>query len=483
MDQMSWTPTLALDAGPGTLVSRIARAVVHDIQRGRLAPGARLPGSRGLAAALGVHRNTVLAAISALEAEGWVTTEPARGVFVVEDLPIDAPIPFGEGPAQATVIALPPPPPWTLRPAPPPDAICLLGGLPDLSEAPTALLARAWRRAAGRGRATLGYGDPRGEPTARAALAGMLRDLRGLSITGDDLLITRGSQMGLYLTARATLRPGDRVAVEALGYRPAWAALEATGAVLVPIPVDADGLDVPALLDTHAAAPLRAVYLTPHHQYPTTTTLSAARRLALLDWAASAGAFIVEDDYDNEFHYAGQPVLPLASADRAGVVIYLGTLSKVFAPSLRLGFVSARPAVLDAMVRWRAVIDRQGDRLGELAMAELLEDGELPRHVRRMKRRYRERRAALIECLQVRLPELDFTPPAGGMAIWARLPPGRSGQQVADAARQAGIVVQPGIEFAFDGADVPAIRIGFAGHPPEILAAAIARLARAVRGG
>lgn len=478
---MSWNPTLTLDDGPGTLVRRITRVVVRDIRRGRLAPGARLPGSRRLAASLGVHRNTVLAAIRALEAEGWVITRPTRGTFVADALPIDAPVAFGEGPGAQVDIPLPTPPPWTIRPEAPADAVCLLGGLPDLSEAPTTLMARAWRRAAARGAAVLGYGDPRGEPSTRAALARMLRDVRGLAVEGDELLITRGSQMGLYLTARAVLRPGDRVAVEALGYRPAWAALASTGAALVPVPVDGDGLCVDALIEAHGNAPLRAVYLTPHHQYPTTVTLSAPRRLALLRWAATAGAFIVEDDYDNEFHYAGQPVLPLASGDRAGVVIYIGTLSKVFAPSVRLGFVAARPAVLDAMARWRAMIDRQGDRIGELAVAELLEDGELPRHVRRMKRRYRERRVAMIEVLQARLPMLRFDPPAGGMAIWGRLPAGESGQGWADAARAAGIVIQPGREFAFDGADVAGIRIGFAAHPPEVLAAAVARLERAMR--
>src|SRR5207248_2972350 len=161
-----------------------------------------------------------------------------------------------------------------------------------------------------------------------AAIAKLLRQNRGIVASPDEILVTRGSQMAIALFARTVIRPGDAVAVEALGYRPAWAILERAGAKLVGIPVDGEGIDVAALEKKN----VRAVYVTPHHQYPTTAILSAPRRMRLLEIAKRSGMAILEDDYDHEFHYEGRPVLPLASADDAGSVVYVGTLSKILAP-------------------------------------------------------------------------------------------------------------------------------------------------------
>ncbi|MEZ4467507.1 MAG: PLP-dependent aminotransferase family protein [bacterium] len=302
----------------------------------------------------------------------------------------------------------------------------------------------------------------------------MLRALQGLAVGPAHVLVTRGAQLGLYLAARALLRPGDRVGVEALGYGPAWAALASTGAELVPLALDAEGLVVDAL-----PADLRAIYLTPHHQYPTTVTLPAARRLALLRFAAARRIALIEDDYDHEFHYDGQPVLPLASADPDGVVIHCGTLSKVFAPGLRVGYVVAPPPVIEAMARWRTVIDRQGDALGETAIAELLADGELPRHIRRMRRIYQERRGILVDALRASLPSLAFSVPAGGMALWARLPGEVDADAWAARALARGVAVQPGSRFAFGGGATAALRLGFAALPEAGLREAVRRLAEA----
>jgi GntR family transcriptional regulator/MocR family aminotransferase len=476
---VSWTPSLALPTGDLPLSTRIARGITADIRRGRLLPGARLPGSRRLAQTLGVHRNTVLSALNALEAEGWIRTEPARGTFICETLPLERPQAFGAGPVMPRTLALPPPPPDVMRPAPERGEIALLGGLPDLTAAPTPLLARAWRRAVRRGATVLGYGDPRGDAAIRGALAEMLRDRRGLACSADDLLVTRGSQMAIFLAAQAVLRPGDHVAVECLGYRPAWAALTSTGATLTPIALDPDGLCIEALQTAHRATPFRAVYLTPHHQYPTTVTLSAPRRLALLAWAAAEGVLIIEDDYDNEFHYDQRPILPLAQADRAGVVLYIGTLSKVFAPSTRMGYTVGPAPLLESMTRWRVIIDRQGDRITEAAVAELLGDGELPRHVRRMKRIYQRRRDTAVQAVRRHLPRVDFTVPAGGMALWLRTPPDISAAAWTAAAQSLGVHIQAGAGFHMHSRDVPAVRLGFAAHPPEVLDAAIATLAQA----
>lgn len=461
------------------LAAGITRQVVADIRRGRLRPGERLPGSRPLATSLGVHRNTVLAALRELEAEGWIRTEPGRGTFVVDTLPEADPLPFAPASSQAVITPypLPEPPPDVLGPTIPPQALPLLGGMPDLRHTPGDALARAWRRALRQGPRVLGYGDPRGVPALREALAVHLRALRGLAIDADDLLITRGAQQALYLTARALLRPGDRVAVEALGYRPAWEALRASGAELCPVGVDADGLVVDEVIEAHRHHPLRAVYLTPHHQYPTTVPLTATRRITLLRWAAEHGVALIEDDYDHEFHYDSRPILPLASADPAGVVIHIGTLSKVFAPGLRLGYLSASPPLLHAATRWRALIDRQGDPIGETAVAELLGDGELHRHVGRMRRIYARRRAALVEALRENLSDLmHFDIPAGGMALWARLPEGTDTQAWAQRAADRGVWVQTAARFDFSGRNLPAMRLGFAALEEEKLREAVQRL-------
>jgi GntR family transcriptional regulator/MocR family aminotransferase len=332
---------------------RLARAISDDVRRGRLKPGDALPGSRSLARALGVHRNTVLAAYAELAAEGWITTEAAARTFVSHALPDVEAQPRRRATTTAlgfdldARIASREPREARRDFVPAPDVLAMSGGIPDVRLVPTAPLARAYRRALKRGGPSLlGYGDARGHARLRSALGDMLSALRGVAADSESLMVTRGSQLALDLVARTLLAPGDVVAVEALGYRPAWTALAAAGARLVPIAVDEHGIDVDALEALAARERLRAVYVTPHHQYPTTVMLDAGRRLRLLELARARRIAIIEDDYDFEFHYEGRPVLPLAAADQHAVVVYIGTLSKILAPSLRLGFVVAPPALI-----------------------------------------------------------------------------------------------------------------------------------------
>jgi len=433
-----------------------------------------------------VHRNTVLAAYEELAAQGWLETSPARGTFVARALPDPAPRRFAAGAAAAPRGSVParlgfdlgPPPPQP-PPAPvlPRGAIVLAGGVPDVRLVPVQVLARAYRRAlrGPQGRAVLEYGDPRGHPRLRDALAGMLSARRGLAADAGSVLVTRGSQMALALAARALLRPGDRVAVEAYGYRPAWDALRLAGARLVPVPVDGEGLRVD-VLETHRR--VRAVYLTPHHQYPTTVGLSAARRLRLLELARTRRLALLEDDYDHEFHYDGRPVLPLASADRAGVVVYVGTLSKLLAPGLRIGFAVAPEPLLARMAALRALTDRQGDLAVEAAVAELLEDGAVQRHAGRARRTYQARRDALAAALRAELGgALSFDLPAGGMALWARTAPGVDADAWAVRALARGVGLHAGRRFAFDGRARGALRLGFAAHDERTLREAVRRMA------
>jgi GntR family transcriptional regulator / MocR family aminotransferase len=488
-----WTFSMTLDPRDRRpLFVRIAAALAADITRGRLRPGQRLPGTRALAATLGVHRSTTVAAYAELSAQGWTVTRPAGATLVAEGLPavaverVDRTTAPGERRPRTVGFALPPasaPPGRT--PAQPPAAgtLSLWGGVPDLRLLPTDLLARALRRAARRGdRRVLSYeADRSGEPALRAELAQLLRATRGLAAAAEDVFVTQGSQMALHLLAQVLIRPGDVVAVESVGYPPAWGAFAGGGARLVPVPVDREGLDVAALERLTAGLPLRAVYVTPQHQYPTTVMLSPARRLALLAQARRRRFAIIEDDYDHEFQYDGQPALPLASGDRAGVVIYVGTLAKVLAPGLRIGFVVGAPALLERLASARMFVDRQGVMLVEAAVAELLEDGEVARHVRRVRREYHQRRDAMVSALRRQLGDaLHFEVPPGGMSLWARAARGIDVRRWQQRASQAGLHFQIGEEFTFDGRPLPRVRLGFALCNESEIETAVRRLARSL---
>jgi GntR family transcriptional regulator/MocR family aminotransferase len=455
------------------LVAQLARALSDEIRRGRRRPGDPLPGTRPLARALAVHRNTVVAAFAELAAEGWIEARRGEGSFVSAALPAElAPRPRGRAPAR--------PAPAVVLPAPrdaPPGCLRLDVALPDPRLFDLGRWARAYRRAAtGRhGRAAHDYGDGRGHPRLRAALAAHLRQTRGLAIGADEVLVTQGSQQAIYVAAAALLARGDRAAVEGLGYPPAWRALEAAGARLAPIPVDRDG----ARIDALARRPPRALYLTPHHQYPTAVTLAASRRLELAALAGRHGAWILEDDYDGELHYDARPVAPLAADDPAGRVVHIGSLSKLLAPGLRLGYAVASADVIEALAARRRVIDRAGDVLAELAAAELLEDGELERHVRRVRRIYRGRRDAFVGALRGAIGErAAFDVPAGGMALWLRLGRGLDPATFAARCAAAGVAVGPAADYAFAGRPPAGARVCWAAHDERTLIAAAGRIGR-----
>ncbi len=485
----SWQLAIDLTEVEGPVYLTIARALSEAIRAGRLRSEEKLPGARTLAAELGVHRNTVIAAYDELVAEGWLEARAARGTFVAAHAAsvLDAgPVSRRKArrtlPLQLPALALDP----VVRTDSTPrrGLISLDGGAPDLRLAPGLALARAYRRAVLRPE-HLAYGDTRGHPRLRAALATMLKMARGLSVDAETLLVTRGSQAALDLVARALIRPGDRVAVEALGYAPARDVFRLAGAILVPIPVDAQGLDVDALGRAAQAGPIRAVYLTPHHHYPTTVTLSPWRREQLMRLAAAAKPpmVIIEDDYDHEFHYRGRPILPLKTLDDRGLVVYVGTLSKLLAPGLRIGYAVAPQELAEAMHLIREVSDRQGDPTTEAAVAELFEDGEIQRHARRMRMVYAERREVLLAALGNELGDvLEVTPSSGGMALWTtiREPWAHLTEPWAERARELGVVVATGGQFSVAGGPLPHFRIGFAMATPEELRLGMKRLRRAL---
>ena len=481
---------LQLDAAGGEpLFLQISRAITGDIQRGRLRPGVRLPGTRTLAESLDVHRNTVIAAYAELTSEGWIQSSRASGTFVASSLPTVRPRAFTAATNSATR-ARPARPGFELRGSAPvintrmrEGTMLMVGGMPDVRLAPAMELARAYGRVLRKhSRAVLTYTDPYGHPLLREQLASMLAASRGLATEANDVLVTRGSQMALDLTARALIDPGDVVATEALGYRFAWEVFKRRGAKLVPIPVDEHGLDVAALAQLVERTPIRAVSVTPHHHYPTNVTMSASRRVALLALAQRKGFAIIEDDYDHEFHFEGRPVLPLASADSAGVVVYIGSMSKILAPGVRIGYVVAPRALLDRLADHRVYIDQQGDRAVELAVAQLLEDGTVQRCARRARRIYHARRDLLGGELERKFGDLlSFKLPVGSMAIWTKVAPQIDCERWADAALERRVAIRTARYFAFDGRARPFARLGFAALDERELTEAVKVLAQAAK--
>jgi GntR family transcriptional regulator/MocR family aminotransferase len=481
-----WETTIAVERDSAdTLLQQIARAVTSDIERGRLRPGDPLPGTRTLARSLGVQRQTVVAAFDELVAEGWIVNQPARGAFVSRDLPDPKPRGFTAQPAGAiadrTAFELLPGPEPELPFRVPRGSLLFAPSRPDVRLAPSAVLGRAVRRAmTTRSEALLSYAPPEGHPRLRTAIAEMLSSTRGLAVQAANVCITRGSQMALSLIARSILRPGDVVAVEKLGYRSAWEAFRQAGAKLAGIPVDQYGLRVDVLERLLRRKRVRAVYVTPHHQFPTTVTMSAGRRLRLLELAKEHRMAIIEDDYDFEFHYDGRPVLPLASADRTGVVVYVGTFSKVLAPALRIGYVAAPTPLITRVAAHRSHLDTQGDPVLEYAVGALLEEGEIQRHIRRVRREYRARRDALVRALRQHLGDrVSFTVPAGGIALWVKAERGIDAEKWAQTAAKHGAIAITASAYSFDAKPLPYFRLGFAPLTTAELQEGVRRLAAA----
>jgi GntR family transcriptional regulator/MocR family aminotransferase len=483
-----WTLALFLDPQSGDPVYlQIAHALMQEIHRGRLRPGDLLPGYRTLAEQLGVSRNTVMSAYHELQAEGWVVSRAGEGSLVAPEPPallpqgaaegaIGTPSPQGMGfdLGESLVQGASAPGQGLLRAG---------TGIPDPRLLPGAELARAYRRALTQhGQSALSLEDSQGHPKLREALARMLAGTRGIPATAQRTLVTRGSQMAAFLTAQALIRPGDVVAVEALGDRKAWEAFTHAGARCLPLPVDLEGLDVGALEDLLGTTALRAVLVTPRRQYPTLAVLAPERRARLLELAQIHRFAILEVDQDSEFQFEGRSLAPLAAQDPAGVVIHLGTLSKIFSPGLRLGFVHGPGPLIQRMKQLRLVFDRQGDMVLERAMAELMEDGEIQRHLNRMQQVYRRRRDAACEALHRWLGErVSFEVPPGGLALWIQANGNLDVDAWATQSLEQGVAFQPGRQFAFEAGPVQGLRLGFANHDEAELEEVARRMAAALK--
>lgn len=462
---------LQLTIAPGPRREQVERQLRDAVRAGRLRPGTRLPPTRTLAADLGVSRGVVVEAYEQLVAEGWLVARRGAGTVVAEL--------GGAGPDGAPAArdhdhddGLPV---GSARPTTPAAAYDLRTGRPDLSAFPRT----AWHAALGRALRTLpdealGYGDPRGHLPLRAALAAYLGRARGVIAAPQDVVIAGGVHAGLHLVWPVLRERGARrVAVEDPGWRGQRRSVEHAGLELVPVRVDERGLRTDAL----AELDVDAVCVSPAHQYPTGVVLAPERRAALIAWAERSGGTIVEDDYDAEYRYDREAVGALQALAPSRVV-YAGSASKTLAPALRLGWLAVPPHLTAGVAREAELAARAIPTLDQAAYADLLQRGEVDRHLRRTRRRYRPRRDALVRALGEHLPDRPVTGIAAGLHVVLELPPDADEAATVDAIAASGVLVEGLHENCTAVAPrAPALLLGYAALPEPALARAATLLA------
>jgi GntR family transcriptional regulator / MocR family aminotransferase len=356
----------------------------------------------------------------------------------------------------------------------------LAGGIP----APDLFPTQAWARCAARVLKNLssdltGYPPPQGFPGLRAQIAAHLAATRGLLADPANIVVTAGTQQALRIAAELVLDPGDAAWVEDPGYIAGRGALLAAGATPIPVPSDADGLDVATGIGLAPAA--RLALVAPSHATPLGGALPIGRRLALLDWAARANAWVLEDDCDSEFRWTGHPLPPLATLDRAGRVIYCGTFSKTLAPALRLGFAVVPAPLVAAFVRVGTLMDRGIDTLNQAILAEFMHQGLLAPHIRRMRTEYARRRGALLAAIARHAPSIDPIAAPGGLHMVGRLPEGIDETAAVQACRSRDLAVSALGAYYAGTPRVSGLVMGFAGTPEALAADTARRLEAALR--
>ena len=464
----------------------LQRQIYDDLRRlildRRLAPATRLPSTRELARELAVSRNTVLAAFEQLLAEGYLAGRQGAGTYVSAELPDAAPVAANvmsgvakprrrglsrRGAALAGIV-------HRRRGHGEPFSL----GQPAVDEFPfdvwSRLLARTWRSPGG----LAGHGNPAGHPPLRAAIADYLGTARAVRCAPGQVVIVAGAQQAVALAAQILLDPGDEALIEEPGYAGLRGALTAAGLRVTPVPVDAEGIDI----DRGAAvAPdARFVCVAPSHQYPLGMTMSLARRLALIGWARRQDAWIVEDDYDSEYRYAGRPLAALQGLDETGRVLYVGSFSKVLFPTLRLGYVVVPEDLVDAFCRARAALDDHPSMLAQPALAQFFAEGHFAAHVRRTRRLYAERQEALLDAAARHLDGLlEVAPDEAGMHLLAGLAPALAGRMDDRAAAErlaaAGVTATPLSDYYVGPPDRQGLLLGYAAFDARAIEDAAAR--------
>jgi GntR family transcriptional regulator/MocR family aminotransferase len=465
------------------------------ILAGRLPRGAKLPSTRALADELRVSRNTVLAAYEQLTAEGYLESAKGSGTFVACDLP-DALLTASTArvpPASQPRRAVPAQPAlsararaqltsrqiWPALPAinagrPRPFSL----GLSALDVFPyklwSHLLVRQARRLSS---GAIAYQPPAGYAPLREAIAAHVTVSRQAHCAADQVVIVAGAQGAFDLVARVLLDAGDPVWMEDPGYVGARGAFLGAGAQIIPVPVDQEGLIVEAAI---ARAPhARLAYVTPSHQFPLGVTMSLTRRLALLDWAQRANAYILEDDYDSEYRFAERPLAALQGLDRAGRVIYIGTFSKVLAPALRIGYLILPPPLVEPFLEVRRLIDFHAPTLEQAVLADFMAEGHYTRHLRRMRTLYASRRGALLEALR-ELPLEVHASPVGSHCIgW--LPEDIDEAALVREAIARGLNLWLVSQYSIEPLPRQGLVLGYGAHSPEETREAVGRLGAAMQ--
>jgi len=450
---------------------KISTALRLAINQGLLTPSEQLPAARELAQQLSSNRHTIMAAYDELIAEGWIYSVQRKGYFVADVLPIASsqPAKTDESPSSFD---------WqftkTLHPIMQEQAASyhynFAGGTPDTELFPFSEFKSHSNDALNQpDLISLNYGDNAGFPPLINQISHYLRKVR--SLKNREIVITNGSQEALYIIAQILLSTGDSVAVEAMGYRPAWNAFSNAGANLIAVAQD-DGGIIPESFASVVSAqqaqgtPIKLLYLTPLHQYPTTVTLSVTRRQAIYRIAQQHKIAIIEDDYDHEFHYRCQPLAPMASDDPQGLVIYLSTFSKVMFPGARIGFMAIDSTLRDAVVSYKTIINHKVNVTMQDAISRWMANGNFERYLRKVTKIYQQRRDCMLRQLshyQQQQQLTAFTSPDGGMAVWVEL--NQSAKAFSMNAKSNGIFVQYQSHFMLNQTDDNDrfIRLGFAG--------------------
>ncbi len=489
---------LALDdAAPMPLYQQLYIALRDGILGGRLPAGVRLPSTRTLAEELRVSRNTVVNAFGQLLAEGYLEGRVGNGTYVSHTLPDDllrasvetvkasSNTPNGRHISRRGAL-LARTPACALH-----DfgaARAFRTGVPALDEFPRDVWARItdrhWRSVRFE---RLSYGEAGGYPPLRQAIAAYLAAARAVQCDPRQVIVVNGSQQALDLAARILLDPGDYAWMEEPGYMGARGALISAGARVIPVPVDSEGLNVVAGIarTDQCGAKARLVYVSPSHQYPLGVTMSLARRLALLEWASRAGAWILEDDYDSEYRYASRPLAALQSLDSENRVIYFGTFSKVLFPALRLGYMVVPPDLVEAFIAARALVDRHSPTVEQIVLADFITEGHFTRHIRRMRALYSERQATLVETARRELAGLlDVCPAEAGMHLVGWLPEGVDDRAAAARAAALGVEVGPLSAYGVEPTGLGrqgGLLLGYAHLDAEEIRSSVRKLAEALR--
>ena len=472
------------------LHARVQRAIRQLILDGVLDVGRPLPASRALAKSLGVSRDTVESAYSQLHAEGFIERRVGSGSFVSERAQR---LPGRGKPRQTSVDRK-----ATLRLSQRGSAMFQSGGVRDfLTPRPFApgvpetrsFPLQTWERLERQvlkeyGTLALLHSPPQGMEPLRRAIADYVNLERGARATPERVLVLTSSQQALTLCATVLLDAGDRIFIEDPVYHGARKAFDAAGLACVPVPLDADGLRVDRLLEASKAPgePARAVFLTPSHQFPTGATLSLDRRLAVIEWARAQQGWIIEDDYDSEFHYAGKPTACVQGLDPHERTIYIGTFTKSLFPGLRIGYMVLPPPLVAPMTVARTLLDGHSAPIPQLTLARFIEGGHFGAHVRIMRAVYAERRDVLARLVRQHLAEfVEPRVPAGGMqmpCVFIRDIPER---EAVESARRAGIDLLGLTTLHASSKHKAGFLMGFAAHAPHELEVAVKKLANVLR--